>query len=203
MINVIFRAVGGRAQQTPHFNIHSHILSYWRKNYQYTGKINDIFFYFNDSIIQNDLFTCVSAQWRSCSATRSCPTLCNLMICSPPGSSVYGIFPARILERVAISSSRGSSQPRDRTHVSCISTLAGVFFTTEPLGSPQWRSDAIKNLICFRLLFKIHIAYLRKHLHPSYFHTYTLKIQKIILIPLTMVIQKTSLGPLWKSTYLH
>ena len=42
------------------------------------------------------------------------------MDCSPPGSSVHGIFQARILEWVAISSSRGSSPPRDRTHVSFI-----------------------------------------------------------------------------------
>ena len=42
------------------------------------------------------------------------------MDCSLPVSSVPGIFPARILERVAISSSRGSSQPRDQTFVSCI-----------------------------------------------------------------------------------
>ena len=41
--------------------------------------------------------------------------------CSPPGSSVHGVFQAKILEQAAISSSRGSSQPRDRTHVSCIS----------------------------------------------------------------------------------
>ena len=40
--------------------------------------------------------------------------------CSPPGSSVHGIFQARILEGVAISSSRGSSRPRDWTCVSCI-----------------------------------------------------------------------------------
>ena len=38
---------------------------------------------------------------------QSCPTLCNPMNCSPPGSSVHGIFQARILEQVAISSSRG------------------------------------------------------------------------------------------------
>ena len=42
------------------------------------------------------------------------------MNCSPPGSSVHGISQARILEWVAISSSRGSSRPRDRTLVSCI-----------------------------------------------------------------------------------
>ena len=48
------------------------------------------------------------------------------MDCSPPGSSVHGIFQARILERVAISSSRGSSQSSDQARVSCI---AGSFFT--------------------------------------------------------------------------
>ena len=50
----------------------------------------------------------------------SCPALCDPMDCSPPGSSVRGILQARRLEWVAISSSRGSSRPRDGTHVSCI-----------------------------------------------------------------------------------
>ena len=49
-----------------------------------------------------------------------CPTLCHPVDCSPPGSSVHGILQARILEWVAISFSRGSSQPRDQTQVSCI-----------------------------------------------------------------------------------
>ena len=44
---------------------------------------------------------------------QSCPTLCDPMDCSPPGSSVRGILQARILEWVAMPSSRGSSQPRD------------------------------------------------------------------------------------------
>ena len=56
-----------------------------------------------------------------------CPTLCDPMDCSPPGSSVYGILQARILEWVAISSSRGSSWPRDWTRVSWV---AGRFVTT-------------------------------------------------------------------------
>ena len=51
---------------------------------------------------------------------QSCPTLCDPMDCSLPGSSVHGIFQARILEWAAISFSRGSSQPRDRTRVSHI-----------------------------------------------------------------------------------
>ena len=49
-----------------------------------------------------------------------CPTLCDPMDYSPPGSSVLGILQARILEWVAIPFSKGSSQPRDRTQVSCI-----------------------------------------------------------------------------------
>ena len=67
----------------------------------------------------------------------SCVWLCDSMDCSPPGSSVRWIFLARILERVAMPSSRGSSQPRDWTHVSCISCIAGRFFTAEPPGKPS------------------------------------------------------------------
>ena len=58
--------------------------------------------------------------------TESRLTLCDLMGCSPPDSSVYEIFQARILEWVAISFSRESYQPRDQTQVSCI---AGGFFS--------------------------------------------------------------------------
>ena len=58
--------------------------------------------------------------------TQSCWTLCNPMNCSLPGFSVHGILQARILQWVAISSSRGSSQSRDWTWLSCIS---GGFFT--------------------------------------------------------------------------
>ena len=47
------------------------------------------------------------------------------MDCSPPGSSVHGIFWARILEWVSISYSRGSSWPRDWTCTSCISCIGG------------------------------------------------------------------------------
>ena len=50
---------------------------------------------------------------------QSCPTLCDPMDCSLPRSSVHGIFQARIRERVAISFSRGSSEPKGQTCVSC------------------------------------------------------------------------------------
>ena len=71
--------------------------------------------------------------------TQSCPTLCDPMNCSSPGSSVHGNLQARILEWVAIPFSRGSSPPRDQSRVSCITgrffsvwatrELAGIFFS--------------------------------------------------------------------------
>ena len=57
--------------------------------------------------------------------TQSCPTLCDPMDCGPPGSSVHGILQARIQGWVAVPFSRGSSQPRDGTQISC--TADGVF----------------------------------------------------------------------------
>ena len=71
------------------------------------------------------------------SVAQSCPTLWDPMHCISPGSSVHGILQARILEWVFISSSRGSSPPKDRTHVSCISFIVGRFIITEPLGKPN------------------------------------------------------------------
>ena len=58
---------------------------------------------------------------------QSCPTLCNPLDCGPPGSSVHGILQARILEWAAISFSRGSSGPRDRTHVSYVAYIGRRF----------------------------------------------------------------------------
>ena len=69
-----------------------------------------------------------------CAQSLSCPTLCDLMDHSPPGSSVHGIFQARIWKWVAISSSRGSSLPRDQTLTSCISCITVRFFIAEPPG---------------------------------------------------------------------
>ena len=61
-----------------------------------------------------------------CSVTQSCPTLCDPTGCSPPGSSVHGIFQARILERVAMPSYRRSNRPRDQTQVSCTFSIAAA-----------------------------------------------------------------------------
>ena len=83
-----------------------------------------------------------------CSVTKSCPTLWDSVDSSPLVSSVCEIFQARILEWVAISSSRGSSQPRNQTHVSCMACigrrilypwtnhLGSLLYTPPPSGLP-------------------------------------------------------------------
>ena len=63
-------------------------------------------------------------QMHACSVLQLCLTLCDLVDCSPSASSVQGILQAIILEWVAISSSRGSFQPSDRTLGSCISCVS-------------------------------------------------------------------------------
>ena len=76
--------------------------------------------------------TCVHAkslQW--------CPTLWDPMDCTPLGSSVHGILQARILEWIAMTS-KGSSQPRDQTHISCTSCIAGGLFTVELPDQPMY-----------------------------------------------------------------
>ena len=86
---------------------------------------------------------CIQPTMCACSAAQSCLTLCDPLDCNLPGSSVREILQARILEWVAISSSRGSSQPRNRACVSCI---AGRFFTywgiREGIRHP-WISESI------------------------------------------------------------
>ena len=73
--------------------------------------------------------------------TQSCLTLWDPMDYSPPGSSVHGIFQARILEWVAVSFSRGSSPPRDQIHISCI--------------AERLLSESEGNFICPRIQGKI------------------------------------------------
>ena len=72
---------------------------------------------------------------------QSYPTLCDPMDCSPWGSSDLGISQTRILEWVTISSSRGSSQPRDLTHISCVADnllhCRWIVYWLRHQGSPQ------------------------------------------------------------------
>ena len=70
------------------------------------------------------IFTCVCIQ-----SLQSWPTLCSSMDCSPLGFSVHGIVQARRLKWVIMPPSRESSRPQDQTHISCVSCIAGKFFT--------------------------------------------------------------------------
>ena len=75
--------------------------------------------------VQCPLYPCVCMRF-ACLGAQSCLTLCDPMYCSPSGSFVHGILQARLLEWVAMPSSRGSSQPRDQIQ---ISRTAHRFFT--------------------------------------------------------------------------
>ena len=68
----------------------------------------------------------IREEWNESVSPQSCPTLCDSMDRSPSDYSVHGIFQARVLEWITIPFSKASSQPRDRTQVSC---AAGRFFT--------------------------------------------------------------------------
>ena len=72
----------------------------------------------SSTFLLQSLYACVHAK-----LLQSCLTLCDAMDCSPPGSSVLGILQTIIPEWVAMPSSRGSSQPRDRTCISYISCI--------------------------------------------------------------------------------
>ena len=61
----------------------------------------------------------------ACMHAKSLQSLWDSMDCSPPGSCVHGILQARILEWVAMPSSRGSSQPKDWMHISYVSCISG------------------------------------------------------------------------------
>ena len=86
---------------------------------------------------------------------QSCPTLCDSLDYTPPASSAHDytppassaheVFPARILEWVAIPFAWRSYQSRDWTRVSCVSCIAGGFFTTDLPGKPLEASVLLFN----------------------------------------------------------
>ena len=84
---------------------------------------------------------------------QSCPTLCDPMDCNSPGSSVHGIFQARVLEWVAISFSRESSQPSDRTGVSCTAGRRFTIWATREAHCNLVRKTKQPNEFCFVLFY--------------------------------------------------
>ena len=80
-----------------------------------------------------------------CLVAKSNLILCEPMECSPPGSSVHGVSQVRILEWVAMSFSRGSSRPRDRTRISSVScTGRRVLYHQRHHGKPMGSAAIIK-----------------------------------------------------------
>ena len=98
---------------------------------------------------------------------QSCPT-CDPVDHSPPGFSVLGIFPPRILEWVAMPSSRGSSQPRDRNCLSCISSIAGTLYMLRHWGSPGILV-VLFNFLAEEMIFLFWNKYIPFHLHNDVF----------------------------------
>ena len=93
------------------------VMAQWK--YYFRSQYNERVFTLKCHLSINFCFyVCRDHILHACSAPQSCLTLCDSMDRSLPGSSAHGIFQARILELVAISSSRGSSQPRDGSQVS-------------------------------------------------------------------------------------
>ena len=88
---------------------------------------------------------------------QACPTLCNLVDCGLPSSSVYGILQAEILEWVAIFSSRGSSWPGIEPTSPESPASAGIFFTSELPGKPFiCESMLISYLDSSEVFFQMH-----------------------------------------------
>ena len=98
-------------------------------------------------ILKNtDIYNLVLQLWHGMCQLH--PTLCESLNCIPPGSSVHGIFQARILEWVAISFSRGSSQPRNWTLASCLSCIGRrALYQLSYSGSPRIQGSNCIN--CF------------------------------------------------------
>ena len=104
-----------------------------------------------------------------------CLTLCNPMDCSLPGSSVHRIFQ----DSVTISYSKGSSQPRDGTHVSCVSHIKGGFLPAEPWGKVcfwdicEIKSEAVSNLNVNLLISTTTVTYYSWSVYCKYEFFYT------------------------------
>ena len=110
-------------------------IDFFVKLISYTSSAGEVHLFFH-LVLQILIFTFVAFSFRNeyysfyseseSEVTQSYPALCNPVDCTLPGSSLHGILQARILEWVAISFSRGSSQPMDQTQ--------GL-----NLGLPHWR----------------------------------------------------------------
>ena len=104
-----------------------------------------------------------------CSVLQSCPTLSNPMDCSPPGSSAHGIFQARILEQVDISSSTGSSGPgREPVSSMCLALQVGSL----PLNSKTKKKFSVSQTKCC----------LCHSQNPSWLYEVTIQVKMFLMV---------------------
>ena len=111
------------------------------------------------NIMSSRLSHVVAHGVHACMHAQSCPALCDLLDCSPPGSYVHRIFQARILEGVTVPFSRGSSQPRDQTHVSCIGGQILYHQATWEAPCHTWQDLLFKDNIIFHFVCIPHFLY--------------------------------------------
>ena len=117
---------------------------------------------------------CCTAKWLSYTykvkvkvkSLKSRQTLCDPMDCSPPGSSIHGILQTRTLEWVAISFSRGSSWPRDRTRVSRVVGRCFTIWATREVHTYIWVYIYIH--ILFHILFNYGLSQESEYSFPCY-----------------------------------
>ena len=106
----------------------------------------------------------------ACFVAQLCPTLCDPMNCGPPGSSAHGILQARVLEWVAMPSSRGSSQPRDQTLISYVSCIVRwVLYFSKIIATVYWVLVVLYYLLCYLLSVNSHSKSLEKSFMTPHF----------------------------------
>ena len=138
--------------------------------------------------------------------TQSCLTLCDPTECSLPGSSIHGIFKARVLEWVAISFFKGSSWPRDRTQVSHI---VGRCFTV-------WATRKVSNPFSVEINFFQHDSIASNGIYQNYKCQYIEYFNTVVIVHILAVKQtkcKCSIyntnpqilhrRKQWKTDFLH
>ena len=144
-------------------------------------------------------FMCTSlkTQCACAQSPHSCLTLCDPRTVAHQAALSMGILQARILEWVAMSSSRGSSWPRDPTCTSCVSGIAGCFFTTEtlsPWGAYLFRKGVTASCYC-SVFFQVTLLLNRPGFQSSVCGTQLDPSLWVFLMPLTCgCIAKTEHG---------
>ena len=156
--------------------------------------------------ILTHIYVCINAK-----SFQSCLILCNPIDCSPPSSSVHGILQARILKWAATPSSRRSSQPRDRTHISYVIALAAgslplyMYILYFLIFFPLWFITGYEHSsLCYTVGLFIYPSYMQQFASAnpnSPFHPSPLATESLFSMPLQYTLAH-SIGLKWKDYLL-